>query len=270
MVNFKGNIFNIWKLIIKKMILYIILIYFWFLLFLFFMQKWMLYHPNNISFLDCNTFKEDEQKIYKNTRFYEKKWDKEWIIVFFHWNAWSACNRSVIKWLLEKIWYSIIFVEYTWYTNIGNKKPNIKDILIDVDNIWEYINSKKYKKIYVMWRSLWTWPASYLSSLINVEKLLLISPYSQLYRVAADKYPIFPVKYLFSENYNSEKYLENYKNNLLIIHWKLDKVIPYKFWKELFDWLVTTKKDIISLDNWSHHNIFEYEEVNKKIIEFLK
>ena len=255
---------------ILRLFVMLLLIYIWFAIFLYLSQKSMLYFPENKDFYDCNLFDKNEQKEYKQTRFYEKKWEKEGVIVFFHWNAWSACSRSYIKWLLEKTWYSIIFLEYSGYSDINNSKPNIKDILKDVENLWKYIESKNYKNVYVLWRSLWGGPASYYSSKFKTSKLILISSYSQLYKVAADMYPVFPIKYLFSENYNSEEYLKNYDGDILIVHWKLDKVIPFKHGKELYDSIKSKNKIFLEIPNATHHNIFAFDEVNTKILEFLK
>lgn len=120
-----------------------------------------------------------------------------------------------------------------------------------------------------MWRSLWTWPASYYANKFKADKLLLVSPYSQLYKVAQSQYPLFPIKLLFTENYKSEEYLKNYDNEILMIHWKLDNVIPYEFWFELYEWLNNAKKRLISKGNWTHYNIFEYEDVVDEIIKFF-
>ena len=74
---------------------------------------------------------------------------------------------------------------------------------------------------------------------------------------------------LFTVNYNSKKYLENYKNDLLIFHWKKDKVIPYIHWLDLFKSLENPNKKMISLENANHHNIFS-KEVESKIVEYFE
>ncbi len=262
-----------YKSFLIKIIRVVFLSYFAILIFLYFNQKNMIYYPNHPkekNFFDCPYYKQNEKKIYKNTRFYERKWEKNNIIVFFHWNAWWMCDRKYIKELLEKTWNSIIMVEYYWYSDGPGIKPNISNILKDVKNIWEYLENKNYNKIYVMWRSIWTWPASYFSKNFKTDKLVLISPYSQLYKVARNKYPYIPVKLIFSENYNNEKYLENYENKLLIIHWEKDNIIPLKLWEELFNKINNKNKRFLKIKNWNHNDLFYKTEVNKEISEFLE
>ena len=153
------------KIILIKTIRILVISYLTILVFLFFKQKDMIYYPDYpeaSSFYDCSNFKTDEQKEYNWTRFYEKKWTNNNLVIFFHWNAWSACSRYEMKNILEQTWSSFIFVEYYWYSDLDtNNKPNIEKILQDTKNIWEYIKNSDYKQIYAVWRSVWTWPASY-------------------------------------------------------------------------------------------------------------
>ncbi len=255
---------------IKKIVIIIIWIYLFVNVFLFFSQKNMLYFPDKTSFLNCNNFTKEEKKSYKKTNFYEVTWESRNVIIFFHWNAWRACNRLWVLEILKKTWNTIIFPEYFWYADSEKNNPNIKDILKDVDSMWNYLQERNFDKVFVMWRSLWTWPASYFAKKFKTDKLLLISAYDYLYKVWAKKYPIFPVKYLFTQNYNSLDYLKDYKNNFLLIHWKQDKVIPYNHWLELYRNLKNKNKDIFSLEYWTHHNIFWYIWVEEKIIEYFK
>lgn len=260
------------KVILIKILRIIVISYFTMLIFLYFNQKNMLYYPDypkSISFSECSNFEKDEQNEFKWTRFYEKKWENNNVVVFFHWNAWRACDRETIKGFLEKTKNTIIFVEYYGYSNHNWNKPDIENILQDVKNIWEYIKSKNFDNVYSVWRSIWTWPASYFAKNFKTDKLLLISPYSQLYRVASDKYPFFPIKIMFSENYNSEKYLQNYKKDLLIIHWNKDEVVPFSLWKELYLSINTEKKEFVNINNWNHNDILYTEWVGEIIVDFL-
>ena len=237
---------------------------------LYFNQKEMLYLPDNSKdFFDCQNFTEKEIKQYKSTRFYEVSWIKNNVVLFFHWNAWSACDRTFLLDILKKTNNDIIFVEYSWYWELNNK-PNINSILKNVDEIWEYINSNKYDNVYVMWKSIWTGPASYYTKNYNVDKLLLISSYSKLSKIVEFKYSFFPINLLFTENYDSEDYLKEYKNDILIFHWEKDIVIPYEFGLELYNWLKNINKKFISKVDGTHHNLFSFDDVNIEIINYFK
>lgn len=262
-----------YRIIFFKIIRILIIIYSIVLVFLYFNQKNMIYYPDyprSSNFYECPFYEKSEKKDYKNTRFYERKWEKNNVIVFFHWNAWSMCDRENIRGLFEKTGNSILMVEYYWYAGLLETKPDIKNTLEDVLNIWEYLQKSDYDNTYVVWRSVWTWPASYFSNNFKTEKLLLISPYSQLYKVAKNQYPYFPIKYLFTQNYNNEEYLKDYLNELLIIHWDNDNIVPIEFWEDLYYWVNTKNKDLLKVVSWDHNNLLYKEEVSRTIIDFLK
>ncbi len=261
------------KIFLIKSIRIIVIVYLTMLIFLFIRQKDMLYYPDYpkpSSFYECSNFKENEKKEYKGTRFYERKWTNNNVVISYHWNATTACNEYYLKDILDKSWNNYIFVEYYWYSTLGKNKPNKEKILYDTLNIWEYLKTANYNKIYVIWRSIWTWPASYYAKNFKTDKLLLISPYSQLYKVAKEKYPIFPIKLMFTENYNSIEYLKNYKNELLVIHGNKDEIIPFYLWKELYIWVNTPNKRFVEIENWNHNDLFENKKADDEIVKFLK
>ena len=81
----------------------------------------MLYFPDKTDFLECDNFTEKEKINYSETNFYEVSWNNNNVIIFFHWNAWRACNRTWILEMLKKTWNTIIFVEYFWYADSKEK-----------------------------------------------------------------------------------------------------------------------------------------------------
>jgi hypothetical protein len=64
-------------------------------------------------------------------------WKNNNVIIFFHWNAWRAYDRIKILENLKKTWSTIILVEYFWYADSEENSANIKNILKNVDDIWE-------------------------------------------------------------------------------------------------------------------------------------
>ncbi|MCD5380338.1 alpha/beta hydrolase [Candidatus Gracilibacteria bacterium] len=193
------------------------------------------------------------------------------MIVWFHGNAGRACDRQKIAGILEKTGYSYILVEYTGYAE-GNSdiEPDIESILDNVSDISDYVKDEGYEKVISAGRSIGTGPASLLAGKVNSDKLFLFSPYGELYKVAEDKYPIFPIKYLFTQKYNSVEYLKGYKGEVLIIHGDNDRVIPNKFGKKLFDSLITDNKEFIDIEGGNHNNELYIKGVEEKIIKFLE
>ena len=71
----------------------LLIIYCLFGLFLFLNQKSMLYYPDNQDFANCDRF-DDYQKInFQGTRFYLKEESLDSVLVYYHGNAGSSCDR---------------------------------------------------------------------------------------------------------------------------------------------------------------------------------
>lgn len=255
------------KITLKSTFIAISSFYIFFCLYLYLNQKALIYFPSKQNFYDCPWFKDFEKVNFSWTKFYYKR-KTEKLIIVYHWNYWSACDRSWLKDILDKTDYSLLFVEYAWFSN-DNYSPSINLIYRDVQNVKAYLNIQKFSKIIVYWESLWTWPATYHTSIAKVDKLLLISPFSTFLELVKQKYPIFPVKYLLKEDYDNVSNLKNYENELLIIHWNKDELISYNFWQELFSLVKTTKKEFFTIQ-WKWHNDLSLDNTfYDKILEFI-
>ncbi|MBS8122066.1 alpha/beta hydrolase [Candidatus Vampirococcus lugosii] len=236
---------------------------------LFFNQKTMLYYPNNQDFDKCDGFNEYEKINFNGTRFYFKNNNKDKVIVYYHGNAGSACDRSYFKSIFEKSNASLVFVEYAGYSN-DTVRPSKNLILKDAINIKNYIEEKGYKKIIIYGESIGSGPASYHASIGNVNKLILTTPFGKLVDLVQSKYIIYPANILLKEKFDNIKYLQNYEGSLLILHGDNDLVIPNKFSKKLFEKVPSKDKKYILIKNKGHNNIWSSPLFQEKIIENIK
>lgn len=233
----------------------LIIIYLLLGLLLFFNQKSLLYYPDKQNFDNCSGFS-DYQKIYYNgTRFYYKQSSVDNVIVFYHGNAGSACDRSYFKSTFEQSNSSLIFVEYAGYSN-DNIKPSRKSILEDVQNVHDFVEKNSFKNVIVYGESIGSGAAGYNAYLGNVDYLILVTPFSRLDDVAQSKYIIYPALILVSEKYDNIKWLQNYKGNLIILHGDNDFVIPHRFSLKLFNKIPTDKKEYVLIEGKGHNDIW--------------
>lgn len=254
--------------IIKKISLAVILIYLLFVFFIYFQQRNIIYYPDDQDFYNCPNFNDYQAINYSGTRFYFKELSEN-VIVHYHGNAGSACDRSFLKPYLESSNYSIIFVEYAGYAN-DYKKPSKKLILKDVENMVDFIDKNNFKKVVVFGESIGSGPAAYHSYISKVDSLVLISPFYDLKSLAKFHYPIFPVSILLKDNYDNKKWLSNFKGNLLIFHGQLDLIIPYRFSKKLYNSVAGLNKEYVLLSNIDHNSIYNSNIFYEKLLEFLK
>jgi uncharacterized protein len=238
-------------------------------LFLFLNQKSMIYYPNNQDFDSCIGFTDYERINHNGTRFYFKNNTNERVIVYYHGNAGSACDRSYIKSIFEKPNNSLIFVEYAGYSNDKENKPSKKLILNDVRNINNFLELHPHKELIVYGQSIGSGPASYHTSLGEVKHLILVTPFSKMTDLAQSKYRIYPAGLIVTENYDNIKYLRGFNGSALIIHGDSDRIIPSRFSKELFDSLTTSKKEYVLIQGRGHNDIWSSDVFTNAVSDYL-
>jgi esterase/lipase len=256
--------FNFKQFLFQLLSLYLILG-----LILFFFQTNLIYRTNNQNFENCYNLDFTKKINYNGTRFYYKENSND-LIVFYHGNAGSACDRVVIADLFNKNNFSFIIVEYAGYSN-DKKTPNQELLFQDVNNVDNYIkNNISYSKLIIGSESIGSAFASYHTSLSNPDKLFLISPFDKLQNVISNKFPfyLFPINILLKDKYNNYDKLSNFSGDLIIFHGSNDKVIPDKLSLDLYNSIDIKNKDYIIKKNKSHNDMYSSELFNE-IIEFI-
>ena len=77
-------------------------------------------------------------------------------------------------------------------------------------------------------------------------------------------YPFFPVSLLLKDKFESYKKISNIFVPVLIMHGKVDKIVPYDMWKKRYE-LANVPKFFYSQDYGDH--MIEYDE---KLLSALK
>jgi len=246
----------------------IVAVYLIFGILLFFMQKSMIYYPDKQGFDNCVDFNDYQKVEFNGTRFYYKE-NSANLIVFYHGNAGSACDRSYLKSIFEQTNKSIIFAEYSGYSN-DSKNPGIDLILEDVQNIHNFIVEKSFDNINVYGESIGTGAASYHASLGNVDNLILVSPFSTMERVVQSKYIIYPASLLLTEKYDNLKWLKNFNGSVRIIHGNSDSIIPHELSQELFDNIPSKDKEYVLIEGGGHNDLWGSNDFVDNIADFIK
>lgn len=253
---------------IKIIIIILISVYVVLGLYLYMFQKSFIYYPDKQDFNKCVGFEDSEKLNLNGTRAYYKK-NSDKLVIFYHGNAGSTCNRSYLKKEFEKINLSYLFVEYAGYSN-DTVKPSKNLLLKDVVNVTEFLSDKNYSEVIVMGESLGTALATYHSTLQRVDKLLLISPFYQMADIAKNSFGIYPIKLILRENYESNEWIKkSMTNNIRIIHGSNDEIIPIEQAKKLYEEINIKNKEFIEVNGAGHNDIYNFSETNKTMIDFL-
>lgn len=119
--------------------------------------------------------------------------------------------------------HTVYLVNYRGYGR-STGTPGEKENYDDAKAIYDFLQ-KQHNDISVMGRSLGSGVATYLASIKNVEKLVLITPYDSMQSVAQARFPIHPMSILLKDKYNSALKAKDVKAETLILIAENDETI---------------------------------------------
>lgn len=137
--------------------------------------------------------------------------------------------------------------------------------------VYDYLISRSdVEEIVVMGYSIGTGVANYVSSMRDVEGLILMAPYSSGYDLYNSRLPVFhgAARLLVSYKMESDKFAENITVKPLIFASISDKVIPYESSKKLSE-KYPSGSDFVTLEGVAHNEFLYNKEVSEKIREYL-
>jgi len=102
-----------------------------------------------------------------------------------------------------------------------------------------------------------------------VHKLVLVTPFDSLASVAQSHYPMFPVRWLMQDRYESIRYLPKYSGQLLILRAGRDEVIPARNTDKLLAALAR-RPQVIDFPQAGHNDISVDPEYARALHDFLR
>tara|TARA_Y100000590_G_scaffold458032_1_gene611909 strand:+ start:795 stop:1607 length:813 start_codon:yes stop_codon:yes gene_type:complete len=238
------------------------------LIVVFFFQRNLLYHPtldNYIKNQSAIELKEIE-KVKITTKdnidlvgwFYNKDLNKFKTVLFFHGNAGSLQNRTYKLNHFKNL--NVNFLIIAWRGFSGNKgKPNEKGLYEDAKSAVSWLKAKSVdeKNIILYGESLGTGVAIEIAQNKNYAGIILESPFTSMLDMGKKYYPFFPVRFLLKDKFESNKKIINVSSPTLIMHGKVDRIVPYKMGKKLYE-LANEPKFFYSIEYGDH--MVEYDE----------
>lgn len=237
--------------------------------YMFFNQKNYIYFPDNRDFDTCPGFAESEKIRRGGTRMYYTDVSSDIVVVYYHGNAGSACDRSFIKDKLKEEGLSSLFVEYAGYSN-DDRDPGRDLILKDAGNAVGFVEELGQKKVVLMGASLGSAVAAYHSTIQAPDKIIFFAPFDSLESLARTHYPLLPVKALLRQNYDTAEWMRDYRGEVLIIHGEDDSIIPIKHAENLYDVIPSKEKKFMRIEGETHNTLLANPEAWKGAFDFIK
>ena len=221
----------------------VVLAYFIIILFVYFYQRNLLYHPSENNYLnDKITFNyeeifiETDKKIKLKSWFIKKDLNKFKTILIFHGNAGNLFNRVYKLNELNKLDVNILLISWRGFS--GNKgKPTEKNLYHDAEEAIKWLNNQGVisKNIILYGESLGTGVATELGTSNAFGGIILESPFTSIANTAKIYYPYLPVNIILKDRYDSIGKIKNITIPILIMHGKKDNIVPQKMGLELYE-----------------------------------
>ena len=211
--------------------------------FVFFNQRNLLYHPfeNNYNTDNANfsyeeifipTSNENNLKAW----FHKKNLKQKKTLVFFHGNAGDLSNRIYKLNLIKDFDINFLIVAYRGFS--GNKgKPSETGLYEDARSTLNWLAKQGVKedKIILYGESLGTGVSVEVAQNKKFAGIILESPFTSMVDAGKFYYFYLPVSLLLKDRYETVKKLKNIKIPILVMHGKKDKIVPFHMGQKVFE-----------------------------------
>ncbi len=190
----------------------------------------------------------------------------ESLIIFSHGTAsdlGKICNR--MKHLSEEMKMSVCSYDYIGYGEYNDSYPTEELCKKSIEMVYNRFKSQ-YKTIVLFGVSLGTGPSLYLAAKEKIYKLILVSPYKSILKVAVDNWIANPILYYIDQFDNEEK-IKQIAFPIMIIHGTKDEVIGIEHSYHLAS--LNKNVEMVVVKDGMHKNMFSFKETIKNIKEFL-
>jgi len=260
--------------IIISLVIYVIII-----LFVYFFQRNLLYHPNVKNFsgyqIDNINFSYKEVKIINDDKIeliawlHQKDLIKKKTLIFFHGNAGQLNNRNYKLNEFSKL--DINFIILAWRGFNGNEgSPSEQGLYQDANSVIKWIKNKgvKEENIILYGESLGTGVAIEVGQNKNFSGIILEAPYTSMVELAKKYYPFLPVRLLLKDKFESIKKIKNLKSPVLVMHGGADQIVPFNMGKKIFDEIKTKKYGYFP--KFDRHMMTYNSELKIELDKFIK
>ena len=247
----------------------------------FFFQRNLLYHPSGDNYLKDQITNEPNEieKVQITTEdnidlkgwFHNKNLKKLKTILFFHGNAGSLENRTYKLNHFRDL--NVNFLIIAWRGFSGNKgKPSEIGLYRDAESAVKWLKSKGLTEedIILYGESLGTGVAVEIAQNKNYAGIILESPYTSMLNMGKKYYPLFPVSFLLKDKFESYKKIKKISAPILVIHGKMDKIVPFVMGKKMYE--LANEPKFFYVQEYGDHMV-DYDErllsALKKFIQSL-
>lgn len=162
--------------------------------------------------------------------------------------------------------FTLYFVNYRGFGGSPGKPSELglyEDALAIFDQLPEH------ESITVVGRSLGSGVATYLASKRQFDKLVLVTPYDSITRVAQKVYPMYPAEIILRDKFESINRAADIESDVLIVIAALDTVIPPSHSYRLAEGFTAATVETTLIEDANHRDIHSNQTYQKQLKSFL-
>ena len=243
----------------------LILVYLGYGAYLYFAQRHFMYFP----VAELQTDRTASEIISSNNEKI-KTWsvnpDNRKAVIYFGGNAENVLyNATDLQQALPE--HSIYLVNYRGYGG-SSGSPSQQALFADALNIFDTLQAR-HQQISVIGRSLGSSVSLYLASQRPVDKMILVTPFDSAVAVAQQAFPIYPVRLLLKDKYESIHYAAKTSAPALLLIAENDNVIPHRHSLKLAEAFNEQQATTVFISNSGHNNLSGSPDYWQAIGSFL-
>lgn len=165
----------------------------------------------------------------------------------------------------DKTVYLVNYRGYGASTGVPTEAALLSDALTVFDKI-----SESHSRVSVVGRSLGSGVAVYLAATRKPERLVLVTPYDSLARLAQSSYPIFPVSAMLKDRFDSISHAGSISAPTLVLIAEHDEIIPGWSSQNLAAAIDSSLITIDVVSDATHNTIQDFGQYSDALGRFLQ
>lgn len=189
-------------------------------------------------------------------------------ILFQHGNAGNISGRLETIQILHQLGLQVFIYDYRGYGK-SEGTPTEQGTYKDAMGAWNFLTSEKNipaNRIILMGRSLGGAVTSWLANQVKPAGVILESTFTSAPDVAADLYPVFPVRRMIKFEYPNKQHIQSITEPILVAHSTGDDLIPFEHGKRLYE-LANEPKRFFEMQGDHGNGFLETGEAYRKVID---
>ncbi len=158
-------------------------------------------------------------------------------VLFLHGNAGNISHRLDSLQMFHRLGYNTLIIDYRGYGKSAGK-PDEQGTYRDAAAAWNYLTQTRNispARIVLFGESLGGAIAAWLASRQAPAALVIASGFTSVPDLAADLYPLLPVRWLSRFSYDTRAFLQASSVPVFIAHSPGDDIIPFRHGRALYE-----------------------------------